>query len=354
MEKIQEQVPVVQLTLARTLELVDSRLRTHVDDLCLRWSSLMPGLTSTLGLPLPDELARFSAGGKRLRPSLCHWGWVAAGASDGLDDMLRAGVALELLHCFGLIHDDVMDGSRWRRGRPAVHVWAEQLHQRTGGAGGSARFGENVAILTGDLALAEVYSVVMGLPDRMRRQWQEFTLELLVGQGLDLAGAAAHELDLDTTLTIARAKSGGYTVTMPLVLGAMAADGSAETLAVLEEFGDRVGLAFALRDDLLGILGEPAQTGKPQGEDIRDRKPTVIRALGEAAGLRWPTGDDTDDVQAGRLVDRLRAAGVITQVEDLIAEQVDAAIALTTHPAIDPDARDGLAAAAELLAWRPA
>ena len=194
---------------------------------------------------------------------------------------MRVGAALELLHLFALVHDDVMDESASRRGRPTVHPRADLLHARPAAAGSAARFGESIAILLGDLAHAEADQIAADLPPEMRRIWRLLVVELVYGQRRDLTGSAAGRRDLANAREIARLKSGGYTVERPLELGAAAARAPEVVAARLAHYGREVGEAFALRDDLLGVWGDPARTGKPAGDDLVSGKPTVILALAE-------------------------------------------------------------------------
>lgn len=239
------------------------------------------------------ELLRsyFAAGGKRIRPLLCVVGWHAAGAEGDDGVLLRWAASLELFHLFALIHDDVMDDSDSRRGRPSVH--REMASRWPQGAGaGAERFGRHSAILLGDLALVwaeellrwgspvEGLGTAWELVDRMRS-------ELVVGQYLDLASTGRMNVGVEAALRIARLKTAKYTVERPLQIGA--ALGGADR-AVLDEcsvFALPLGEAFQLRDDLLGVFGDSKRSGKPVLDDLRQGKPTVLLALArERAGAR--------------------------------------------------------------------
>ncbi len=157
---------------------------------------------------------------------MCYLGWLAAGGEErgnGQDDVVQIGAALEMLQLFVLVHDDVMDESASRRGRPTVHIHAKTMHEAQQGMGSAQRFGESIAVLVGDLAHAEASNLVAGLPPAMRRIWRILVAELVAGQRRDLVGSASGRRDLAFARSVARMKSGRYTVQRPLELGAAAA-----------------------------------------------------------------------------------------------------------------------------------
>ena len=196
--------------------------------------------------------------------------------------MVQAGAALELLHIFALIHDDVMDESASRRGQPSVHTLAAQLHLHSAARGNARRFGESIAVLVGDLAHAEADHLVTELPRPMRRIWRLLVIELVQGQSRDITGTAAGRRDLAHARQVARMKSGAYTVQRPLQLGRRGGRRRrAGGRPRITRYGREVGEAFALRDDLLGVWGDPRLTGKPAGDDLLSGKPTVILSLAD-------------------------------------------------------------------------
>lgn len=351
------------------LAAVDGRLSEVVDDLQRIWSEeLALGQAAApvdilADHDLPDLVRGLTAaGGKRIRPSMCFWGWVAAGGRDagkGFEDLLQVATALELLHIFALIQDDVMDESTSRRGQPSVHTLASQLHLINGAHGGAGRFGESIAVLVGDLAHAEADHLVAALPEPMRRIWRVLVIELVWGQSRDLLGSAARRRDLEHARQVARMKSGAYTVWRPLQLGAAAAAADPATLAVLAAYGAEVGEAFALRDDLLGVWGDPTRTGKPAGDDLLSGKPTVILSLahellqGAARAVLQRVGtlalSPTDVVV---LQDALRVGGVVDTVEARIRAHVQAAVAALETEQLDPRGVAGLTDLAHQIAWR--
>ncbi len=313
---------------------VEDRVERLLDIETQRWGAVDPELLH----PLAALRALVMAGGKRLRPVFCHWGFVAAGGDPEDPRIVDAGAAFELLQAFALIHDDVMDGSATRRGAPAVHRRFADRHAAEVWAGESRRFGEGVAILVGDVAL--VYSdqlLPSGSPE-LAALWHELRVELNIGQYLDLSGTAVGGVDRDGARRIARLKSGRYTIERPLQVGALLA-GDADLAAGLSQYGDPLGEAFQLRDDVLGVFGQQERTGKPVGDDLREGKPTLMlavvreRAQGAELDLLARVGDPDLDDQA---VTDLQALFVSTGALD-VAEAEIAALAgraVTALPAL--------------------
>jgi geranylgeranyl diphosphate synthase type I len=350
-------------SLADTLAAVQHRLNDSLAGLETLWHSLGADPDPLLRLDLPAWLQDFvQAGGKRLRPTLCHWGFVAAGGTathPGFRVMAAAGAALELLHAFALIHDDVMDESDLRRGQPAAHRQAAMWHATFGGRGSDAVFGRNLAILLGDLTLVQAHRVTEQWSPVLRDKWHELCVELVLGQRGDLTGAAAGCRDRVRVERVSQLKSGAYSVTRPLELGALAAGANASVCHVLADYGFHTGAAFALRDDILGIWGEPSVTGKPAGDDLVAAKPTVVlsmateRLSGAAAnalhriGTAEARADDVALLQAA-----MTETGVRAEAEQMISHHVAQAIAALDGAALVPEGADGLREVTRIVAWR--
>jgi geranylgeranyl diphosphate synthase type I len=223
--------------------------------------------------------------GKRLRPLFAYAGFTAAGGS--LEKpVVRAMAALELLQACALIHDDLMDGSDTRRGKPSIHRHFETIHVQDELDGFAPQYGLSAAVLLGDLAL--VWSDQMlnsaGLTTeqfaRVFPYYNEMRVELMAGQFLDIHEQTQKTTSVDRSMKIARYKSGKYTIERPLHLGAaMTSSPSPELFAALSAYGLPLGEAFQLRDDLLGVFGDPSVTGKPAGDDLREGKRTVLIAM---------------------------------------------------------------------------
>lgn len=239
---------------------------------------------------LYDALRAFVLrGGRRMRASFLWWGWVAGGGPHGGDASNRTpvllGCAVELLQTCALIHDDVMDGSGLRRGGPSMHEHFAAVHRSARWAGDPRAYGVGQAVLAGDLALVLAEDVMRDVPFQRavrrdaERLWQATRAEMIAGQHLDLRLSAEGSDSPEAALRAAELKSALYSVARPLELGAVAAGADTTAIRTLRAFGRRVGLAFQLHDDLLGVFGETAATGKPCGDDVRGGKRTYLAAV---------------------------------------------------------------------------
>jgi geranylgeranyl diphosphate synthase type I len=316
-----------------------------------------------LGVDLVGELAhRARHHGKRLRPVLAHWGWAVAGGRAGTHPhLVRVAAALELLHLFALIQDDVMDRSSSRRGLPTLHVVAAQRHRDRGGLGDDTLFGDSVATLVSDLALSEATLLVAPTSAAVRGAWRLMAVELVEGQLLDVTHTAGRRRDLATSVRIARFKSGRYTITRPLQLGALVGGADPVLVQRLVAWGDIVGDAFAVRDDVLGIWGDPARTGKPAGDDLRSGKPTALltwaaELLPERARPLLDACDAgaLDDAGVDALQEAMVAAGVRERAERTVADLAERAHRALDDLDIAPEADAALRNLADAVAWRSA
>ncbi|WP_083880863.1 polyprenyl synthetase family protein [Nocardia araoensis] len=230
-----------------------------------------------------DVLRQYATGGKCLRSTFMYLGWLCGAPDDPA--ALRGAAGLELLHAFALLQDDVMDRSATRRGAPAAHVRFARAHRGIGAPGSSFRYGESAAILLGDLCLvwAEQMLRESGLAESaLAPAWPRYDkmrVELATGQFADLLNDARTEPALASVLAIARVKSGNYTVRCPLEMGAAMAGCDATVLDALGRYGAAIGEAFQLRDDVLGIFGSQAVTGKPADGDLGERTATSVVVL---------------------------------------------------------------------------
>jgi geranylgeranyl diphosphate synthase, type I len=334
---------------------VERRIADLLDKERERWAAVDPALEAPLA-----SLERFvAAGGKRLRPAFCHWAYVGAGGDPHDPVVGDAGAALELLHTFALIHDDVMDGSDERRGLRAVHRQFVDLHEQQSWRGEARRFGEGAAILVGDFAFVYADVLFGSAASAARPVYDELRVELCVGQYLDLHGSAVGGHDSEQARRIHRYKSGKYTVERPLHLG-VALNGRLDDLGgPLTRFGLPLGEAFQLRDDLLGVFGDREVTGKPVGDDLREGKLTPLvtaahsRATGAGAGLLDRMGaPDLSDAEVEAIQQVLVECGAVAEIEATIDHLVDDAMAaLAAIPLAEP-ARAELEALGVYVAWR--
>ncbi len=307
--------------------------------------------------PLGPDAGRLHAaareavsGGKRFRAAFCWWGYRAVRPAP-VDEtaLLRACAALELLHASALVHDDFMDASDTRRGHPAVHKAFEAEHITAGWRGDPEQFGASAAILLGDLLLGWADELLrtcgLGATEvaAATRVFDACRTEVIAGQFLDVSVQARGHADVDTAMTVLRWKSAKYSIERPLHIGATLAGATPETVTRLTDFGLPIGEAFQLRDDLLGVFGDPATTGKPAGDDLVEGKRTVLVALAlesageaDAAELDAALGTDLSEAQVQRLRDVFTESGALAEVERMIGELSSHALAALDTAALDP------------------
>lgn len=318
-----------------------------------------------------DAIESLLAAGKRLRPAFCYWGWRSAGGAD-CPEILATAAALELLQASALVHDDVIDASDTRRGLPAVHRRFASWHAGAARSGSAERFGAGAAILIGDLLLAwanELYASGGLSPDVLQRGapvWARLQTELAAGQFLDLLSQVNDSTSVSDALRVITYKSARYTTERPLQLGAtlaMAASRQPESAAVtsvLARYGAPLGIAFQLRDDVLGVFGDPARTGKPVGGDISEGKRTVLIAVARRRANPLQTAILDRHLGAGDLtgagVAEVRAVvsdtGALAECEDLIAAYRKEGVAALDGAPIAADARAALTALADYVTDR--
>lgn len=343
--------------------------------------------------PDADDIGRalldFTRGGKMIRPVLLWWGYQLAVGDDCDRSTLATGVAeasgsLELLHAAALIHDDVIDHSDTRRGKPALHRQFETRHAELRHHGGSESFGVAAAIVIGDICLAlseelfETSQSTLDITPPARELRATLRRDVMVGQYLDVL---AEVIGLDDERIGERAwevlsyKSAKYSVEQPLLLGAALGGAGEEQLQEISRFGLPLGQAFQLRDDVLGVFGDPAATGKPAGDDIREGKRTVLIAESvknltpdQVHILAERLGDpNLSDAEVDECVTMLTEAGGLEAVESLIRAKHDEALSVvrewatdaaggtaprSTHTQVGPVAQKQLTDFAEALSFR--
>ena len=349
-------IPVAPTSLATIAARVDVRLRELIDAEDARWSALDEVLID----PFTAIRNLVMVGGKRLRPGFCHWGFVGAGGDPDDQRVIDAGAALELLHAFALFHDDVMDGSATRRGQPTVHTVHEARH---GGnwAGEPRRYGEGVAILVGDLTFVYADQLMRDASAPAWQIWNELRVELNIGQYLDIVGSAHRERRWEKAEQISRYKSGKYTIERPLHLGAMLAapDRGHDLLGPLSAYGLPLGDAFQMRDDVLGVYGDAAVTGKPVADDLREGKPTPLMALScaaatatQAALLDRVGAPDITDAEIADIQQVIIDTGALDKLEAHITVLTEQALAALKTMPLTTQAQDELRQLAGYVSWR--
>lgn len=294
-----------------SLEELGGLLNEELDSFLSEQQNLLPEAADLI-----SEIRRMlAAGGKRLRPAFCYWGYRAAGAAHD-PRIVRGAMSLELLHTFAVVHDDIMDRSDERRGVPTTY----------------ASLGTDVALLVGDLALVLADAALMGSgfdPSLLMKGFDCYSRmrrEVIAGQFLDVAAGNADAISVEQARRIAVLKSGRYSIEEPLVIGAELA-GSPSTAKALARFGAPLGEAFQLRDDLLGSFGDRASVGKPVDSDIREGKRNVLFAFA-AERLEgderteflshWGGGDGLSGGDIIRLRTLLETSGARGRTESLL------------------------------------
>jgi geranylgeranyl diphosphate synthase type I len=356
-------------TTGRLIDAVEGTLADFLTDQIIALDAVDPALggfaRTTRDLVL--------AGGKRLRPTFAYWGWRSVcrpGAP--LDDVLPALAALEMLHTFALVHDDVMDDSDTRRGRPTAHRLFAAQHARAGRLGDPDRFGNTAAILVGDLCLVWADQLIARTPlpsatlFTVRACYDRMRVEAVAGQYLDVLGETAPETwSVERALLVARYKTASYTVQRPLQLGLALAGITLPSVGdAFDRYGRAVGEAFQLRDDLLGTYGDPAVTGKSAGDDLRTGKPTALLMLAHQLATAAQRAELAIDPAGGvipadgsggpRLASAIAATGAPERLEQMIRERVAEGVDALAGAPIQPAAFEALTALAVSATNRPA
>ncbi|HEX6870294.1 MAG TPA: polyprenyl synthetase family protein [Micromonosporaceae bacterium] len=310
--------------------------------------------------PALDQVGRaiesfVMGGGKRLRPAFAYWGYRGAGGTDS-DQVVAAVAALELVQASALIHDDVMDASDTRRGEPAIHRRFAVMHEVESWRGDPEQFGAGAAILLGDLCLAwsdellRCSGIELDALIRARSEFDLMRTEVIAGQYLDVHAQVTGDNSLHRASTVARYKAAKYTVERPLLVGAAIAHAPPRLQAAYSAFGLPLGEAFQLRDDILGVFGDPVRTGKPAGDDLREGKRTYLVAAafenaspGVAAELDAGLGNPRlEAAGVARLREIMIETGALARTEERISMLTDTALAALSKVDLADDAGDVL------------
>ncbi|CAM2732356.1 polyprenyl synthetase family protein [Corynebacterium propinquum] len=326
---------------------------------------------SHIGAPVTqaiDYLERFVLdGGKRIRPLYLWAGFCGAqatgltassGAGEDHDAVIRAAASLELIQACALIHDDILDASETRRGKPAVHRQVADTHDAQGLLGDAGHFGTSVAILLGDMALAwadDMFRESGISPQallRAQQPWHHMRQEVIGGQMLDISIEAHADESRTLAANVNRFKTAAYTIERPLHLGAAIGGGSEELITAFRGYGRDIGIAFQLRDDLLGVFGDPEVTGKPAGDDLREGKRTELIALTlsraderdphAAADLRRLLGTTSDPADINRMREIITASGAVDEIERDIDQLRESGLAQLRAVSLRDDVRANL------------
>ena len=367
----------------RLVDLVQTRIEDFLDDRSLILLSIGQDLA-----PILSFSRDFLSGGKRFRALFCYWGWLSVhqtdtdrvdtalpSANESLNAVVAVASALEIFHAAALVHDDIIDNSDTRRGAPSAHRRFEALHHDEGWTGSSEGYGTGAALLLGDLLLGwsdELLDEGLEFVGRRERraarlEFNRMRTEVTAGQYLDILEERAWVAQPESEL-LSRAervivyKSAKYSVESPLALGATLAGASPTQLESLREFGLPLGIAYQLRDDILGVFGDSLLTGKPSGDDLREGKRTVLIALarrelplGSRRLLDELLGDrELSDSQIATLQQTIRESGAVETVERMISGNVERALSAIGRSSLPTDARTQLAELAATVTRRNA
>lgn len=354
-------------------------IQKRIDEMLLEQQSQLVDLGPD-SQPFLSEIGSYLAGGKRMRAQFAELGYrsispldLFADAAHDLAAVIDAASALELFHAAALIHDDVIDRSDTRRGRPAAHRHFEHIHEEHSWRGSAERFGIASAILLGDILQSWADELMNAACSRVdisaaaatRAHFNRMRTEVAVGQYLDVfeeqqPGFANETEQLERSTRVIVYKSAKYSVEAPLLIGAALAGASAEQETALKEFGLPVGVAFQLRDDLLGVFGDEAVTGKPAGDDLVEGKRTVLVTLArkELPATQQRVFDDMlgDDQlspeQIQMLQQTIRDSGAVERVEHMISKNISLAEQALDFAPLDAHIKDRLIALAHRAGHR--
>lgn len=360
-------------------------VQEHLDDFCSSQRRDFAAISDDLA-PLVDYTQSLLQGGKRFRALFCYWSWVGhlplataqSSSQKALSAEAMVGIAasLEMFHAAALVHDDLLDQSDLRRGQPAVHKRFESLHAKSGWAGSDERFGIAGSVLVGDLMLgwsSEIFgNALLSAPSSeisaaCRDEFSRMRVEVMAGQYLDIVEENA-AITRPVEEAVGRAnnvilyKSAKYSIEAPLLIGAAFAGANPHQLKQVSEFGVPLGMAFQLRDDVLGVFGDPSVTGKPAGDDLREGKRTVLigytrASLSNSVGRLFDemlSSRELTDEQVGFLQQTIIGSGALEKVERTIQELADKAMAALNRLELDSQAMAHLKSMAEKVINRQA
>jgi len=360
------------------LDLINERLQNFCADRRQEFAEISPDL-----IALVDYCADLLTGGKRFRALFCYWSWMGTLKAGQLSQdefkaaneaMVSIGAALEMFHAAALVHDDLIDQSDTRRGKIAIHKRFEALHTSSIWDGSPERFGAAGAILVGDLMLgwsSEIFGhALLQAPNASveaacRNEFSRMRVEVMAGQYLDVVEENAGS-SRPVEEAVARAnqvmlfKTAKYSIEAPLLIGAAFAGGSPEQLAEMSAFGIPLGLAFQLRDDILGVFGDPTVTGKPAGDDLREGKRTVLvahtrNALSPLVSKEFDkllTSGSLSSNQIAFLQQTIKGSGALAKTEQVMNKLADNALSALANLPVESRAKQALEALARKVVDR--
>ncbi|CAB4680362.1 unannotated protein [freshwater metagenome] len=358
-----------------------SQVQENLDLFCQKQRADFEAISADL-IPVVDYTHSLLQGGKRFRALFCYWAWRSSltdanyhqsetEVNDSEEAIAGIAASLEMFHAAALVHDDLLDQSDTRRGAPAIHKRFETLHKDKQWAGSPERFGVAGSVLVGDLMLgwsseifgnALLHSPTREIESACRDEFSLMRVEVMAGQYLDVLEENAAP-SRPVTEGVGRAekvilyKTAKYSIEAPLRIGAAFAGADQATLGMFSQFGIPLGIAFQLRDDILGVFGDPSVTGKPAGDDLREGKRTVLIALTkESLSERSPsmaesfeellTSRDLDAQQIAFMQRLIKESGALEKTERMIVELADRSLESLEAAALEATAKSALKALA--------
>jgi geranylgeranyl diphosphate synthase type I len=315
---------------------------------------------------LSEGVRRFIRnGGKRVRPAFAYSAYVASGGRS-LEAILYASAALEVLHAWALIHDDIIDNANLRRGKPSVHKVFEDFHRKRALSGSAGKFGTDAAILVGDLALTFADELLNTAPfpaERIRRAKEYYDLmkkQVILGEYLDVVAPLKKQITERDLLTILEYKTAKYTVERPMHIGAVLAGAEEDTLRVFSSYAIPLGQAFQIQDDIMGTFSNEAKIGKPVDSDIKEGKRTllVLKAYEFSKGaekrlLDTVLGNQSAgeaEIEAARQI--MRESGALEYSQELAYKLIKKAKGAILQAKLVEEGREYLLQAADYLLTR--
>ena len=349
-------------------------IQQNLDDFCSSRLAEFQVISPDLA-PILDYSQALMSGGKRFRALFAYWAWAGslpnvepaqttAQLAASTEAMVGITSALEMFHAAALVHDDILDQSDTRRGAPAVHKRFEKLHSTSQWAGSAERFGVAGGILVGDLLLSwssEMFGKALQLApsptiqDACRNEFGKMRIEVMAGQYLDVLEENA-AMTRPISEAVGRAnrvmlyKTAKYSIEAPMLIGAAFAGADEDLMRGFSSFGIPLGMAFQLRDDVLGVFGDPSITGKPAGDDLREGKRTVLvgltrEALAPNVGKIFDellTSRELDAEQIGFLQQCMVDSGALDKSERMIEDLANQSLEALSHLEISEEARTNL------------
>ncbi len=351
----------IQDLLAQYKKLINEHLGTFFDKK-IEEAARISGYTQEIVVGVKEYTLR---GGKRLRPIFCIYGYKCLSDMD-IEAIIKASTSLELMQSYLLIHDDIMDEDELRRGSLTFHIICKKLCERRFGENKSLKFGENIAIVAGDLLEAYGEEILATSPfksenvNKALAAYAAIVKNVGYGQILDITAEREGGFDEEEILAIHKLKTASYTIEGPLHIGALLAGAIEADLQILSDYGIPLGLAFQIQDDILGLFGSEEKTGKPVVSDVREGKKTllILHALENCTDkereliLSALGNEDVTLKEIGRIRAIVRKTGSLDYSKQLVAEMTAQAVQAIQQSDFRSEAKEFLINIADFIGNR--